>query len=188
VITGNQSMWLTKKNGASGPDLNLPNHFKSDEWDRNQYILTDNKKKREYGTSQILWHIRGGSRHFHKRGWWCRKKDCITISQALDVWASFFYKVEFHTFSGVSVDTYSNKAKIFNTNMFNTFIYGGKCLIHVFKGENKFSEIQLCGKGGVGVNREKGSPDVECLCIDCTKKKQKIPTVPDLGKMRPCAS
>jgi len=54
------------------------------------------------------------------------------------------------------VDTDSNKAKIFNTNMFNTFIYGGKCLIHVFKGENKFSEIKLCGKWGWGSTGKRG--------------------------------
>jgi hypothetical protein len=32
-----------------------------------------------------------------------------------------------------------------------------KVELHVFKGENKFSEIQLCGKRGF--NREKGGPD-----------------------------
>ena len=34
------------------------------------------------------------------------------------------------------------------------------------RGENKFSEIQLCGK--TGINREKEGPDVECLwfCVD----------------------
>jgi hypothetical protein len=42
-----------------------------------------------------------------------------------------------------------------------------------FSGGNKlFSEIQLCGKRRV--NREKGGPNVECLCTDtvlsCLKK------------------
>ena len=35
------------------------------------------------------------------------------------------------------------------------------CLIHVFKGKNKVSEIQLCGKRDV--NRDKGGQDYTCL-------------------------
>jgi len=39
--------------------------------------------------------------------------------------------------------------------MFNTYLWG----------KIKFSEIQLCGKKGEGVNRENGGPVVECLCL-----------------------
>jgi hypothetical protein len=60
----------------------------------------------------------------------------------------------------VRVDTDSNKAKIPKN------LKAQICLIHVFKGGgDKFSEIQLCGKRGV--NLEKGDPDVECLWIRC---------------------